>query len=72
MNTGCSWRICGRRCEKIVQFSQGLTQAEFLADAKTHDAVMRNLEIIGEAFFIDGTGITLKMIEDSRLGKSTE
>ena len=36
-------------CEKIVRFSQGLTSAEFLADAKTHDAVMRNLEIIGEA-----------------------
>lgn len=36
-------------CEKIARFSEGLTLAEFLADAKTHDAVMRNLEIIGEA-----------------------
>ena len=36
-------------CEKTIRFSQGLTLAEFLADAKTHDAVMRNLEIIGEA-----------------------
>lgn len=36
-------------CEKTLRFSQGLTLAEFLADAKTHDAVMRNLEVIGEA-----------------------
>ena len=36
-------------CEKTIRFSQGLTLAEFLADAKTHDAVMRNLEVIGEA-----------------------
>ena len=26
-------------CEKIVRFSEGLTLAEFLADAKTHDAI---------------------------------
>ena len=36
-------------CEKIVRFSEGLTLTGFLDDAKTHDAIMRNLEVIGEA-----------------------
>ena len=36
-------------CEKVARFTQGVTQAQFLADEKTLDAVMRNLEIIGEA-----------------------
>jgi uncharacterized protein with HEPN domain len=35
--------------EKIVQFSAGLSQEEFANDLKTFDAVVRNLEIIGEA-----------------------
>ena len=36
-------------CEKVIQFIRGMSQAQFLADQKTYDAVMRNLEIIGEA-----------------------
>jgi uncharacterized protein with HEPN domain len=36
-------------CEKVIQFTHGLDQTQFLADQKTYDAVMRNLEIIGEA-----------------------
>ena len=36
-------------CEKVIQFTRHLNQAQFLADPKTYDAVMRNLEIIGEA-----------------------
>ncbi len=39
--TGC--------CEKILRFTQGLSQSDLIQDEKTHDAVVRNLEIIGEA-----------------------
>lgn len=34
---------------RIAAFTSGMTEAAFLADAKTQDAVIRNLEIIGEA-----------------------
>ena len=36
-------------CEKIVRFTAGLTRSELLQDQKTYDAVVRNLEIVGEA-----------------------
>jgi len=36
-------------CEKIVRYSQGLDLDRFVEDEKTFDAVVRNLEIIGEA-----------------------
>ncbi|MBM4044988.1 MAG: DUF86 domain-containing protein [Planctomycetes bacterium] len=35
--------------EKVLRFSQGYSLAEFVRDEKTFDAVVRNLEIIGEA-----------------------
>ena len=35
--------------EKIQRYTAGLDEASFLADEKTTDAVVRNLEIIGEA-----------------------
>ena len=35
--------------EKIETFTKGFTFEEFVKDAKTVDAVIRNLEIIGEA-----------------------
>jgi uncharacterized protein with HEPN domain len=34
---------------RIAAFTSGMAEAEFLHDTKTQDAVMRNLEIIGEA-----------------------
>ena len=34
--------------EKIGRYLKGMTKKEFLADEKTADAVIRNLEIIGE------------------------
>jgi len=34
---------------RISTFTSGMTEAAFLADARTRDAVIRNLEIIGEA-----------------------
>ena len=36
-------------CGKIGRYLAGLDQAAFLADEKTIDAVVRNLEIVGEA-----------------------
>ncbi|HEY6458874.1 MAG TPA: DUF86 domain-containing protein [Polyangiaceae bacterium] len=34
---------------RVTQYSAGLTREAFMADAKTVDAVVRNLEILGEA-----------------------
>lgn len=34
---------------RIKNYTTGITYANFLADTKTQDAVIRNLEIIGEA-----------------------
>ena len=36
-------------CEKILRYTRGLSREEFLKEEKTYDAVLRNLEIIGEA-----------------------
>ena len=36
-------------CERIRQYTSGLSFAEFARDTKTIDAVARNLEVIGEA-----------------------
>lgn len=35
--------------ERIIEYTEGMNQKEFIRDQKTYDAVMRNLEIIGEA-----------------------
>jgi hypothetical protein len=34
---------------RAMTYTEGMTYAEFLQDRKTQDAVIRNLEIIGEA-----------------------
>jgi len=36
-------------CEKILRYVQGLTLEQFIEDEKSYDAVVRNLEVIGEA-----------------------
>ncbi len=36
-------------CEKILRYVGGMTMDQFLKDDRTYDAVVRNLEIIGEA-----------------------
>ena len=36
-------------CEKVLAFTQGLQQAQFVAEAMRFDATVRNLELIGEA-----------------------
>ncbi len=36
-------------CGKIVLYTEGMSFEQFTTDTKTYDAVVRNLEIIGEA-----------------------
>ena len=36
-------------CEKILRYTKGLSIEQFIANDMVYDAVMRNLEIIGEA-----------------------
>ena len=36
-------------CEKILRFTTGMTYKEFIHDELHFDAVLRNLEVIGEA-----------------------
>ena len=36
-------------CEKILRYTKGLALDTFLSDEKTFDAVVRNLEVLGEA-----------------------
>ena len=36
-------------CSKVLRYSQGLTRQQFLADEMWVDAVLRNLEVLGEA-----------------------
>ncbi len=38
-----------RACEKIERYTAGLNMDGFIQDERTHDAVLRNLEVIGEA-----------------------
>ena len=38
-----------KACEKVVAYTQQVTREQFLSDEKTFDAVLRNVEIIGEA-----------------------
>lgn len=38
-----------KACEKIMRYTHTLTQEQFLEREETFDAVMRNLEVIGEA-----------------------
>jgi uncharacterized protein with HEPN domain len=36
-------------CEKVLRYTEGMDRDAFLEDEKTFDAVLRNLEVIGEA-----------------------
>jgi uncharacterized protein with HEPN domain len=36
-------------CEKVRHYTQGMSRDDFFDDDRTYDAVVRNLEIIGEA-----------------------
>ena len=37
------------RSQKIVEFTAGMTESDFIKDEKTQSAVIRELEVIGEA-----------------------
>ena len=37
--------VCGR----VLSYTEGLDRRTFLADSRTHDATLRNLELVGEA-----------------------
>ena len=37
------------RCERITRYVEGLDEARWSKDERTQDAVLRNLEVIGEA-----------------------
>ena len=47
------WTFClediQESCSRVLCYTQGMTFEQFKADNKTYDAVVRNLEIIGEA-----------------------
>ena len=36
-------------CDKIIHYTSGMTFDDFTCDDRTYDAVIRNLEIVGEA-----------------------
>ena len=36
-------------CDKILSYNEGLDQPAFIADGRTYDATLRNLEVLGEA-----------------------
>ena len=36
-------------CERILAYVKGMNYDEFLADPKTKDAIVRNIQILGEA-----------------------
>ena len=36
-------------CDRVLSYTEGLDQKAFLADRRTHDATLRNLELVGEA-----------------------
>ena len=35
--------------ESVLEYTDGLAQTQFVADSRTYDATLRNLELIGEA-----------------------
>jgi uncharacterized protein with HEPN domain len=47
------WRLYAEdiieACAKVRRYIAGMTYEAFLADERTRDAVMRNIEIVGEA-----------------------
>lgn len=43
------WDDMVASCEKILRYAEGMDYDGFRQDEKTYDAVVRNLEIVGEA-----------------------
>jgi uncharacterized protein with HEPN domain len=38
-----------KSCAKVERYTAGMAREQFLGDERTYDAVVRNLEVIGEA-----------------------
>ncbi|MCM2333018.1 MAG: DUF86 domain-containing protein [Anaeromyxobacteraceae bacterium] len=61
------WRLYAddiiESCGKVRRFIAGMTYEAFVADERTRDAVIRNLEVIGEA---------AKNLPDEVIGKAPE
>lgn len=36
-------------CQRVARYTQGMSQEQFISDAMCYDAVLRNIEVIGEA-----------------------
>ena len=47
------WTLCIRDMlefgQRTLSYTDGMDQQEFVADKRTYDAVMRNIELIGES-----------------------
>ncbi len=43
------WDDVMAACRKVQRYTAGLDKAQFRGDEKTYDAVLRNIEVIGEA-----------------------
>ncbi len=54
-------RDIAESCERILRYTSGLTKERLIADQKTYDAVVRNLEILGEAAKHVSDELRLKM-----------
>ncbi|MBN2590746.1 MAG: DUF86 domain-containing protein [Sedimentisphaerales bacterium] len=56
-------------CEKVIRFTKGMDMLDLIHDDKTYDAVVRNLEIIGEAakHVSDALRIQMQEIEWRRI-----
>jgi hypothetical protein len=46
---GLYWDDILVACRKVMRYISGLDKDTFLRDERTYDAVLRNLEVIGEA-----------------------
>jgi uncharacterized protein with HEPN domain len=53
-------------CAKVERFTHGLDFESFVADERTYDAVLRNLEVIGEAAKRVPDEVRLQMLEVPR------
>ncbi len=43
------WQDVLTCCDKVVRYTHGMDRVAFESDERTYDAVVRNLELIGEA-----------------------
>lgn len=57
--------------EKVLVYTEGLDQAAFVASGLNYDAMMRNLELIGEAIPVEIQKMALwKLFHDTASDKS--